>query len=261
MMVSKGKYSHAFVIPAFGDSPFLEACLNSLRSQTSASPILLTTSTPSAFLDEVAERFDVELRVNSCRGGIGADWNFALEATSARYVTLAHQDDVYLESFAAECLDLLFETEAAICFTGYTEVDDRGAPIDSKISRVKHFIEWAMLGAQARPGRSRMRAFLSFGNPLPCSTVTYDRQRLQRFRFSEDLASNLDWDAWLRLLDSGVEFARIRRRLVGRRHNSLTETSRLIRDGRRAREDALMFGRLWPPIVAAALSKAYRLGY
>jgi hypothetical protein len=75
------------------------------------------------------------------------------------------------------------------------------------------------------------------------------------------MVSNLDWDAWVRLCRTGTILLHEPERLVGRRHNPMTETNRLIETGYRQQEDALMFSRLWPPPIARALVIAYRLGY
>ena len=254
--------SHSFVVPAYGDSPFLVGCLQSLRDQTARADIVITTSTPSPFIDEAARAYSVPVLVNPERGGIAADWNFALAATDARFVTLAHQDDVYFPSFLATTLSLFAgHPNSAVCFTGYQEIGDDGAPVSSKISRVKHALERLTLGSRPDVTPGRLRAFLSLGNPLPCSAVTFDRARLGDFAFSDAYASNLDWDAWLRLLEQGRRFIRTPERLVGRRHNPLTATSRLIRDGVRQREDLIMFRRLWPGPLAALIAWAYRAGY
>ncbi len=255
-------HTHAFVVPAYGDSPFLSGCLKSLRAQTAPAEIVITTSTPSAFINEAAAAFAVPVMVNPERAGIAADWNFALAATNARWVTLAHQDDVYFPGFLAATLGLFAEhPDAAVAFTGYEEIDDDGAAVSSRISRVKHLLERLALGAARAPTGGRMRAFLSLGNPLPCSSATFDRARLGDFAFSAAYASNLDWDAWLRLLGEGRAFARTPERLVGRRHNPLTATSRLIRDGVRRREDLALFRRLWPWPVAQIIAALYRAGY
>ena len=253
---------HAFVVPAYGDSPFLPACLASLTAQAQRSRIVVTTSTPSAFIAENAAAVGAALVVNPERAGIAADWNFALAAAAARYVTLAHQDDVYFPTFLAVSLELLTESpRAALAFTGYVEIDDHGAPTRSKISRVKHALEGLTLGGATEPSPRRLRAFLSFGNPLPCSSVTFDRARLAGFVFSDAFRSNLDWDAWLALAEAGIGFARTPQRLVGRRHNPLTATSALIREGVRAREDLAIFRRLWPGPLADLIAFAYRAGY
>jgi hypothetical protein len=252
---------HAFIVQAYGDSPFLQGCLSSLRAQTTSSRVLVSTSTPRASIREAARACDAEMVVNSERRGIGADWNFALGLNAARYVTLAHQDDLYAPPFAERTLALFRRHGGALCFTGYHEIDDAGRPRTSRLSLVKHALAAAALGRRETPGPGRMRAFLAFGNPLPCSSVTFDLQTLSAFRFSEELASNLDWDAWLRLAGSGVRFLHAPERLVGRRHNALTETRRLIGDGRRRREDEAMFARIWPAPIGRLVAAAYRAGY
>lgn len=222
----------------------------------------MTTSTPSPFVDRISQAFAAPVVVNPRRVGIAADWNFALAATSARYVTLAHQDDTYRPTFLQRSVDVLAASpDAVICFTGYLEIDDRGVPVVSKISRVKHLLEAVMLGQATCVSPARLRAFLSLGNPLPCSSVTFDRARLQGFTFLDAYQSNLDWDAWLRLIGLGLNVVRVPEPLVGRRHNALTETSRLIRDGVRAREDLLMFRRCWPRPLAELIAYVYRASY
>ena len=253
---------HSFVVPAYGDSPFLAGCLRSLRAQTLISRLLLTTSTPSRFIEEVAVEFGAEVRVNPERAGIASDWNFALAASGARFVTLAHQDDVYFPAFLERSLALFQGApDAAVCFTAYEEIDDTGAPKTSKISLAKHLLERLTLGSVDTVRGARLRAFLSFGNPLPCSSVTFNREQLGSFEFSGDYASNLDWDAWLRLERAGETFLRVPERLVGRRHNSLTATSQLLRDGRRKQEDLRIFQRLWPAPLGDFIAYAYRAGY
>jgi glycosyltransferase involved in cell wall biosynthesis len=253
---------HAFVIVAYGRSPFLEGCLATLAAQTLRSRVVVATSTPSPDIAAAAQRFGAELRVNPQAEGIGADWNFGLTATAARYVTLAHQDDTYRPAFLERTLELFARRpQGGVCFTGYDEVDDDGAVTASRISRVKHLIEAATLGAGEAFRGGRLKPFLAFGNPLPCSSVTFDRARLADFRFSLDHQSNLDWDAWWRLAEQGETFLRRRERLVGRRHNPLTATSALIASGRRRQEDLEMFRRIWPRPIADAVAWLYRAGY
>ena len=253
---------HEFVVLAYRDSPFLPACLRSLRDQSLASRIIISTSTPSTYVASVAAEFGLAVRVNPHRVGIGADWNFALHQSSRRYVTLAHQDDVYEADFLAQTLGLFDRhSEGAICFTGYQEIGDDGAPKSSKISWVKHLMDRAVLGRRPVVRGQRLQAYLSFGNPLPCSSATFDRIALGDFEFCEAFDSNLDWDAWLRLCRDGFVFLHAPERLVGRRHNALTETSRLILEGRREREDQEMFKRIWPRPLAQAIALAYRAGY
>lgn len=253
---------HCFVVLAYKDSPFLEGCLRSLQDQTTPSRIVVATSTPCESIERAARAAGVELAVNPERAGIAGDWNFALKMAPARFVTLAHQDDTYEPGFLAATLALFGRhADGALCFTGYQEIDDAGAPKTSKISRVKHLIEAVTIGARTRVRGLPLRLFLSFGNPLPCSSVTFDLAALPGFRFSGDFASNLDWEAWWRLYSQGRSFLHAPARLVGRRHNDQTETSRLIQDGRRQAEDAQMFARIWPRPLDRVLAALYAASY
>ena len=253
---------HAFVVMAYGDSPFLPQCLASIAVQSQRSSVMISTSTPSGYISEASARHHAPVIVNPERAGIAADWNFALRAAGHRHVTLAHQDDVYLPSFTATSLALLAaRDDAALAFTGYVEIDDRGNRRRSRISYAKHALESAILGPGRAPSARRMKRFLSFGNPLPCSSVTFDRERIGDFAFSGAFKSNLDWDAWLRLIDGGARFARTPERLVGRRHNPQTATAALTREGVRRAEDEIIFRRLWPRPLADLIAFAYRAGY
>lgn len=255
------QFEHVFVVPVYGDSPFLGDCLASLTAQTLASRIVIVTSTPSEFISRVARDHGAPVVVNPRREAIAGDWNFGLRAAEARYVTLAHQDDVYAADFLEETLTAFASHDGVLCFTGYQEIDEAGEAKSSKVSKAKHLIEWVTLGRRRVLRQTRLRAFLSFGNPLPCSSATFDLAKLGAFAFSADFTSNLDWDAWWRLMAAKETFLRVPARLVGRRHNPFTATARSLRDGTRRREDLVMFRRAWPWPLGDFIALAYRAGY
>ena len=86
---------HNFVICAYQESPYLEECIRSLTKQTIQSPIRMVTSTPCEYIKTMAEKYKIPLYVNEGEGGIAQDWNFAMSQCNAKYVTIAHQDDIY----------------------------------------------------------------------------------------------------------------------------------------------------------------------
>ena len=69
---------HTFVIPAYKNSPYLESCIQSLRNQTVKSEIVLTTSTPSVFLQDLTSKYGINYFINPDASSISGDWNFAL---------------------------------------------------------------------------------------------------------------------------------------------------------------------------------------
>ncbi len=253
---------HGFVVPAYGASPFLEPCLKSLLEQEATGGILITTSTPNETVLALAERNGVEVIVNSARNGIGSDWNFALAQAPWPTVTLAHQDDVYDRRFAALSLSALDRNpDAAIVFTSHGEITDADERRSRLIWWVKMAIETFTVGSSERITGYRRKLLLSFGDPIGCSAVTFNRAVIPDFRFDPELTVCLDWEAWWRLHEQNYAFGHVPEQLVWRRYNDLAETWSGVRDGRRAREDALMFQRIWPRPLARVWAALYRVSY
>ncbi len=69
--------SHTYAICAYKDSPWLEECIRSLKRQSVPSEIILCTSTPSKYIQAMAEIFGLPLYVRDGESDIQADWNFA----------------------------------------------------------------------------------------------------------------------------------------------------------------------------------------
>lgn len=255
---------HGFVVLAYGESPWLSSCLASLAAQTRATPIMVATSTLTAQTAAQAARFGASLAVNPVsRAGIAGDWNFARAQAPWPYVTLAHQDDVYLPDFAARSVAALERhSDAVLAFTGHDEIADDGERRGGRVIAVKHLMTRLAAGARPRRlGAWRRAGLLAFGNPVGCSAVTFARDRLGAFAFDASFASNLDWAAWWQLHRDGRAFAYVPERLVLRRYNSHSATSHLLADGRRATEDARMFAAIWPGPMARLLTALYRAGY
>jgi GT2 family glycosyltransferase len=254
--------AHCFVAMAFNDSPYLADCVRSLTAQTVHSRTIVATSTPSSFIAAAARDAGAELIVNPDRRGMAADWNFALCAARTRFVTLAHQDDVYYPAFVARTMALFRRyPHGSLCFTGHDQIDDTGKPYRSKLTVAKDLITVGTIGSRTTLHGRRLRLYLSFGCPVPCSSVTFDRSRLRSFRFNDEFSCNLDWDAWWRLQSEGHRFLQCREPLVGRRFNALTATARLKRTGLRREEDLKMFTRIWPRGLAQAIALLYTTGY
>ena len=55
---------HTFVVCAYQESPYLEACICSLKKQTVSSRILIATSTPNKHIEKLAEKYGLELKVS-----------------------------------------------------------------------------------------------------------------------------------------------------------------------------------------------------
>ncbi|MEZ0469285.1 glycosyltransferase family 2 protein [Luteimonas salinilitoris] len=253
---------HSFVVPVYGQSPYLRECLESLRAQTLRSPIVISSSTPYEGLRALAEEFDARLVLHSPNAGIGRDWNFALSQSTTPWATVAHQDDLYLPTFAERTVaQIKASSSAVLVLTGYAELFDGQRRANSPMLLIKRILlELGFLGRERAETVKAKRRTLWFGSPIPCPSVTLSVSRAAA-RFREDLKVNLDWEAWLRLASEEGAFAYDREILMLHRIHASSQTSAAIHDGVRSREDLMMFESIWPPPIARILARAYTFSY
>jgi hypothetical protein len=257
-------FDHVFAIPAYGQSPYLADCIESILNQRSETPkILLGTSTPSPYLEKIAADYGLELQINRVRLDIATDWNFVMEAAKSQFVTIAHQDDIYdteylrvMSRMAANYGQLI------LAFSGYrehTDVEVRPPNVNLKIKRrlcVRAFGEREFISRS-----EDKRKLLSLGNPICCPSVMINRAVVPGFRFSNSWKTNLDWDGWLRLADEPGLYVYSGQKLVSKRVHPGSETSATIANRIRQSEDRQMFERLWPKPIAALIAAVYSVGY
>jgi glycosyltransferase involved in cell wall biosynthesis len=253
---------HSFVVPAYGESPYLEECLGSLKNQTRPSQIIVCTSTPHDGLVELAAEYGAKLVVHTPNRGIGHDWNVALSQAASNWVTLAHQDDVYLPHFLERTLAAASaDPSALLVFTDYEEWIDGVRRPGGFLPMVKSLLlELGFAGRRRVGSRWGKKNCVRFGNAIPCPAVTLNRRRYQ-VSFDEHMRVNLDWAAWLELCDSEGSFLRVREKLMAHRIHSDSETSNTIGNGYRATEDLLLLQRLWPRWMAGAIARYYARAY
>lgn len=252
---------HCFVVPAYGESPHLSSCLESLAAQTTRTRTLIATSTPNEHILQIAEQYGVPVQVNPRRDGIGSDWNFALEVATAPWVTLAHQDDIYLPEFAGRTLVALSRhADAVLAFCGYGEIEDQRERPPSALIRIKQMLlELGFVGGTRASTIFSKTNALRFGCAIPCPAVTLNTAIGLQFR--TDLKVDLDWAAWLDLARSPGAFVYIREQLMQHRVHADSETSVAIGAGHRLAEDEALLRSLWPGLIARAIVASYRIAY
>lgn len=254
--------NHSFVVPAYGESPHLQACLQSLDAQAVRTRTLVATSTPNRHIQALAEAHGAAVHVNPQRGGIGSDWNFALDAATTPWVTLAHQDDIYLPDFTARVLQALSRhPDAVLAFCGYDEIEgDRLRPTSTLIRIKQALLELGFVGGARASTRLFKTNALRFGCAIPCPAVTVNRETTG-LRFRTDLKVDLDWAAWLELARRPGAFVYVREPLMRHRVHRDSETSAAIDAGHRLAEDEALLRTLWPAPVARAIVASYRIAY
>jgi hypothetical protein len=255
---------HTFAIPVYRAAPNLAALIETLRAQTGVrSEILLTSSTPSPELDEIAQRHALPVHINPQRIDIAADWNFALGAAQTPFVTLAHQDDLFAPAYVVQLASALRRHPGAcFAFCDYTEHTSLGARPTNINLRIKRALRQRAFGARECITETRDKVrLLSLGNPICCPSVMFNRSTVADFRFPGGFQTNLDWMAWLELARRPGGFVYVHDRLVSKGVHASSETTATITNRAREREDRALFDSLWPRPIAAVLSTLYKIGY
>lgn len=228
------------------------------------SPVWISTSTPFDGLNEIASKYGAQVHVHGPNRGIAHDWSVAVACAGSEWVTIAHQDDIYLPGFAEQTVAALRTVDkASLAFTGYSEIAGEVVRKRSAMLWIKlALLELAFLGRPRIVGTWAKTNALRFGCPIPCPAVTL-RRETARGIFDPDFSINLDWSAWLKLAqnpDAGA-FVYVRKALMLHRIHPDSATTGGISGGARAQEDERMFRRMWPARIARLISALYRHSY
>ncbi len=256
------RLSHGFVIPAYGESPYLEECIQSLLKQTIPSSIQIVTSTPNEKIRELAERYGISLQTHEkLPGGIADDWNAAYRAMDADFVTIAHQDDTYEPTYGEKVVAALSKAEnPQIAFTDYGELRN-GTKVDAnQLLNVKRKLLSPLRKTKRQSSRFWKRRVISLGNSISCPTVTYVKGALPPKPFTPGYRSNIDWLLWEELSGQNGAFVYVPEVLMHHRIHEGSATSEIIADHDRTKEDYDMLCRFWPKWVAFCIEHFYQKG-
>ena len=252
---------HVFAICAYGESPYLAACVASLEAQLAPSPILLCTATPSARLEQMAREHHLTYCVNRDAPNIAGDWNFALaqaKAAGARYATLCHQDDLYLPDYG-EGFRKAAERDPSllIYFSDYGEQRREETVTSSRLLKIKRLLLMPLRPRAAQTRVSCKRMALCLGDPICCPAVTFNLDRLPLPLFETGMSTNLDWQTWEKISRLPGRFAYDPAvRMLHRIHPGST-TSQVLGEGGRRSQDEVMYSKFWPRAVARLLTRLY----
>ncbi|MBQ9750832.1 MAG: glycosyltransferase family 2 protein [Clostridia bacterium] len=247
---------HTFVVCAYGESPYLRECVQSLLAQTVQSKILIATSTPNEWIQSIASEYALPVYVNEGEKGIAGDWNFAMSCADTEYVTLAHQDDIYEPTYAEEVLRAAQKAKKPIiAFTEYFEIRKSERVFKNKLLRVKHLMNFPF--RIFKKSRFVRRRILSLGCSICCPAVTYHVKNCKELKFNTDFQNSCDWDAWERISKHKGSFVYLNKPLMGHRIHRESTTTEMIQNSRRAKEELIMFKRFWPNWIAKRIAKIF----
>jgi hypothetical protein len=252
---------HTFIIPAYKGSDFIEECIISLKQQTLNSKIIITTSTPSSFVFDISRKYNIEIYINKNGNNIANDWNFAYKMCQTKYLTLAHQDDIYLPEYTEQCLnyaEIPANSDSLMIFTDYKEIAGDHKKKVSLIIFVKKALLSVFLLKNNIKSNFLKRSILSFGNPISCPSVMFNVKNIGPFEFSEEYQYNIDWEAWLRLAKKEGKFIYINKKLMVHRLHDESQTFIQIQNDNRYKEEEKIFQSIWNKPFARLIMKIYK---
>ena len=249
---------HTFAICAYKESEFLEECIESLKKQDYKSDIIMITSTPNDYITGLADKYGITLYINEGESGIVQDWNFAYAHAKTPYVTIAHQDDIYFNNYAGRAVERLERTKRPlIYFSNYVEIREGNKVQDNKLLRIKRLMLSPLRVGLFEGSRFVRRRILSLGSPICCPSVTFVKDNLPETVFKIGFRSDEDWEAWEMISRLKGSFLYDYQMLMGHRIHEQSETTIILGDGARTKEDYAMFCKFWPKCIAKILTKLY----
>ncbi len=250
--------NHIFVVCAYKENPYLEECIKSVVNQTVKSKVLISTATPNAFIQNMAEKYNLKMVVNTeMKDGID-NFNFGYSKAEADYVTICHQDDYYDPDFLKNVmLSRKSAKKPLIFFTDYCEV--RGGKIvrSNKLLFVKRIMLFPLRSKFLRRIRWVRNFILKFGSPICCPAVTFNKKLIQGPIFDDGCMAISDWKAWVKLAKLDGEFCYISKKMLYKRIHEGSATSETIQNNMRSTQEKEFFMELWPGWAASIISKIY----
>lgn len=256
---------HTFVIPVYKESPYLEQCIQNLLDQTVKSKIIVTTSTPSTFTENIAATYGIPYFINDTgQKGIASDWNFALLKSDTKLVTIAHQDDIYERDYVATVTAKIKNRKndnLLMAFTNYIDLVNDKARTTSLNAFVKSSLLLPFVFTETIQHTFLKKLILLFGDPVCCPSVTLNMDALGDFKFPVAYKCALDWYAWYELAQRDGAFMYIDKKLIQHRIHIDSETTHQLNNGIRQQEERQIFELMWGKRFAKIISKIYAIGY
>ena len=170
-----GKIDHTFSILAFGESPYLEECIQSIVRQSVLDRVIICTSTPTLLIQALSDKYQIKLFVYQNSNCISEDWNYALKKSTTQFVTLAHQDDIYHIDYLSKC-STYFVEKFSILFPNYFDLDENNRSSISPPNRVKSILLWPYLFSGNINNKFLKSLLIRFANPIGCPGAIYNQK-------------------------------------------------------------------------------------
>ena len=258
----RSSITHCFAICAYKDSPYLENCIESLKAQTVKTNILLATSTPSEFIENLAKKYEIPYYVRQGKSDIQDDWNFAYDKAQADYVTVAHQDDQYHPDYAKTMLEMCAQhDDVSLFLTDYLPI--KGGEIGKRDinSKIRRLLRTPLKSARLANKIWWKKRVLCLGNSICCPAVTYHKARLGENIFTSEYKYNLDWDTFYKFACIPGRFVYADQPLTYYRVHDGATSKEFIENHLRINDDISMFRKFWPDWLVRLIMVFYKKAY
>lgn len=249
---------HSFVICAYKENPHLEDTIKSLLNQTVKSNIYLSTSTPNDYIKNICEKYKIKMFINPNPKSAGSDWNYAYNSVTTNLVTIAHQDDVYEPTFLEETLEKMNGIDdVIICYSDYYELKMGKREDTNTLLKIKRIMNWPLKFKFFTKSKFVRRRILSFGCPICCPAVTFNKKYAGEDVFDIHYINSCDYKTWCDLAEHKGRFIYLDKPLIAHRIYAESATSKNLEDKIRQKEDLEIFSLYWPRWVAKLINKIY----
>lgn len=249
---------HTFAICAYKESKYLEECIRSVMNQRVKSNVLLATSTPNDYIQNMADKYNIPIYIRKGQSEIAADWNFAYKCAKTGLVTITHQDDVYCENYLQDVLTHVNKSKnPLIIFGNYGEIRGNEIITNNRLLKVKKFMLFPLRAELLWKSRLVRRRILSFGSAICCPSVTFVKDNLPETLFRSGYQSDLDWQAWEMISRLKGSFVYCNSVIMLHRIHEESATTKIIADSNRTKEDFDMYCKFWPRWIARTLVRFY----
>ncbi len=252
---------HTWAICAYKDSPYLESCIRSVLGQSIKSNIAIYTSTPSDYIYMLAAKYSLPVFAHD-GGGIGSDWNFAYDLVTTKYVTLAHQDDIYGKDYLENVMRAANKYKDMSIYTcSSLTIKEKTLEKFGLVDMIKHMLRETLHINSINHLSFVKRLSLSFGNPIICPSCTYNKELCGDHIFNEEYKFVLDWDMLLNMAGREGRFVYDSMPHMLYRVHQGAATAECIKDNTRESEELMMFHRVLPKPFSDIIAKIYRSSY
>ena len=182
----------SIVTPAYNSEKFIATTIDSILAQTFTNWELIvvndaSTDKTQSIVGQYLEKDDrIKLFNHVTPQGAGAARNKAIKEAKGDYIAFLDADDQWKPEKLYKQVRLLQESDAAICFSSYELIDEKGMPLNIVVEALNT---------------------VSYQKQLKCNyignlTGIYDSKKLGKI-YMPEIPKRQDWVLWLKAIEKG----------------------------------------------------------